>query len=197
MSERIVVSARVEPALSERVWLSGNAAGDTNRSATVCRLVELGLDAEARGERTLAGGPGTHRRNGGAAQRQAAATVRTGTARHAALGFFVDAAAAGATADEVAEALEDRWPLNTVARRVTDLLQAGLIIPVRFHRSEPVERAEAAFALAGVWGNRGLQRGERRLPDGTIGRRTRAKATATVYAVTMTGLNAYNGKATP
>ena len=91
--------------------------------------------------------------------------------------MFVDAAAGGATADEVAAALEDRWPLNTVARRVTDLLQAGLIASVPF-------------------GNGALRNGERELPDGTIGRTTRAKATATVYAVTMTGLNAYNGKAT-
>ncbi len=42
-TDRVPMSARVEPAFRERVLAAGRRAGDPDQSATVRRLLELGL----------------------------------------------------------------------------------------------------------------------------------------------------------
>lgn len=81
---------------------------------------------------------GTTRRHDRSTSRKAAADTapRTGTGRRRALEVIVRAGLAGATTDEVVAMLERLHPgqriaVNGVARRVTDLLEAGAIEEAR------------------------------------------------------------------
>lgn len=187
--EKVPLSARVDPELRDRVLEAGGRAGDPDASTTIRRLLELGLEAQERAGKALEPAAGAHRKRGRDAQRNAAAatTPRTGTARHAALELIVNAGPAGMTADAVAAALEARYPLNTVARRVTDLLQAGLITEATCEQAEGSDRP---YVVAGAWGARPCHADEVTFADGGVGRSTRTGTAATVYAVTTAGLAA-------
>lgn len=82
----------------------------------------------------LVAAPGAARRNDPATSKAAALDVapRAGTRRARALRAIADAGWRGATTDEVVAALERqagrRLAVNGIARRVTDLVQAGAIV---------------------------------------------------------------------
>jgi hypothetical protein len=114
--------------------------------------------------------PGSRHRDAGNTERAAALKVaaRAGTQRRLALEAFEAAGDHGLTADEVAVKLAPR-PLHSLARRVTDLLQGGLIEP------HPHESEEWRGVVPAT-------------------RRTRAGAQATVYRITGAGLLALTTK---
>lgn len=115
---------------------------------------------------------GAHRRHGTPTEIAAALKVapRIGSQRRMVLELYEAAAARGLTADEVCASLP-RYPVNGLARRVTDLRQGGLVAP----------RA--------VYGRSALAPDEDILTDlpATVVRTTRAGAHATVYAITRHG----------
>jgi hypothetical protein len=96
----VVVSARVAPALRDAINNARRPGEDA--SAALRRLVELGLDAQARAAEAL-DGPGTARKRGTPTEVAAAlkVTPRAGSQRARALEAFADAGARGLTADEV------------------------------------------------------------------------------------------------
>lgn len=115
------------------------------------------LDANGRG--------GSHHRGAGQTEVRAALKQagRAGGQRRRALECFEAAGERGLTADEVAVKLAPA-PLHSLARRVTDLLQGGLIEPVAKH------------------------------PDGIWTRLTRAGAQANVYRISGAGVLALTAK---
>lgn len=182
--DQVTIFARV-PALLRAQVEAATRPGET-QSDTVRRLVAEGLDAERRAHETMAG-PGTHRRNDKPTARRAAweVTPRAGTQRAKALGHFRTAGARGLTPDEVC-ALMPEGAINGIARRVTDLLQGGLIEPATWHEPEPGR----PYISAGVWRNRGTGPYEEPIdgPGSQITRPTRHGAKAGVYVITATGL---------
>lgn len=210
--EDATVAARVPTSLRQDLEAVRDLVGDPDLSVTMRRLLRAGADVELkRGGRidlerlqadlatTPAGGlfgprPGARRKRGRATSEQAAADVapRSGSQRRRALEVLAHRAAHGATADEVIAELERqavargvRPPaVNGVARRVTDLLQAGAIEPVRFDRVDRV---------VGPGFDRPVAPGELVIPGyAELTRRTRNGAQATVYAITAKGLEWLN-----
>lgn len=127
---------------------------------------------------------GTTRRHDRGTTKRAAeyAAPRTGTGRRRAL-VIIASRPNGATTDEVLEALErraagrgERPPAqNSVARRVTDLLEAGAI-----------EEATEVYAPESFSDGRTIARASD-LPRRTVTRPTRHGAAATVWTVTAKG----------
>lgn len=183
----VTLSARVPATL--RAGVAAAALEGEDQSATVRRLLTLGLDAQRRAAEALAAPrakrtPATPTETA-AANRKA---PRPGTARHLALRYFVRRHERGATADEV-HALLMPAPQNSIARRVTDLLEGGMIEPVRW--TESIDGAGHPFARAGRYGTRYLGPDEDRLGD-VVARKTRAGSLATVYVLTAAGQAAYD-----
>jgi hypothetical protein len=109
------------------------------------RVRDVGADLLTNGRR------GAHRRRPTPTEEAAALAQigRAGTARRLALEAFERASTRGLTADEVVVELLPR-PHNGTARRVTDLLQGGLI-EVRMSAGKVVERNTRAGSRATVY----------------------------------------------
>jgi hypothetical protein len=132
-------------------------------------LLEVDVDAASPDQLRQAaalledGQPGTARKHDRPTAKRAASTVagRAGTQRRRALELFEVVGARGLTTDEVCAELDD-CPVNGVARRVTDLLQGGLIEEVyaaggrvagegRAMHGDPVMRKTRHGSFAQVW----------------------------------------------
>ena len=176
----VPIAARVPEDLKEAARAAA-AAGQWEDLSTIVRL-GLGLAlklGQAEATRALArleageellGAPATSHRIGLPAERTAAARAsRTaGAARLEVLRLAEAAGGNGITADEVVRELGHRWAVNGLPRRVTDLYQAGALMPARSHH------------------------------DGAIlHRATRTGTPATVYVVTETGRAAIAAGAAP
>lgn len=166
------VAARVPTDLREELEAIA-ARENVELSIVVRRALRRYADEEAgrvpRRPSLLDGGTGARRRNATATEAAAALKTapRVGTARFRALADFELAGHRGRTADEVCHALEPA-PVNGTARRVTDLLQGGLIRPLEdFPDGVPIEG-----------GRRGAE---------LVTRPTRNGALAQVYVITPAG----------
>lgn len=176
------VAARVP--LDLRTDLEAVVQRDREPDLTAVLRKALRRYADERLGRAPAGAGGLFAPAQGAARRrdrststQAALDVapRTGSQRRRALEVIAAMGINGATADEVIRALEQtgqRIAVNGVARRVTDLLQAGAIEPAPFIHDDGT--------------------------PGVIARRTRNGSHATVYVITAKGTawlqEAHNGR---
>lgn len=185
--DQVTISARVSARLRDQVTAATRP--NENQSDTVRRLVSLGLDAERQAHEAMAAG-GVARNNDPPTARRAAweSTPRAGSQRAIALQHFQNAGAKGLTADDVC-ALMPQAAVNGLARRVTDLLQGGLIEPAIY-----VQGAEhgRTYILAGLWGARGALKTEGPSLDdvssSTATRLTRHKSRANIYVITQAGL---------
>lgn len=177
------VAARVHVDLRADVERAVVVNGDADLSVLVRRALRNEADrilgnGPAGANGLFAPGPGAARRNDPATAKAAAAAVapRRGSQRHRALELIAAAGDDGMTADEVIRELEriaERGgyygpAVNGVARRVTDLLQAGAIA---------AKRDESVDADGGHW-HYGYP---------AVTRLTRHGAQATVYVATEKG----------
>jgi hypothetical protein len=185
-----VLSAKVPLDLRQSVEALAQREGHGEVSIIIrraCReLVDRELARQAGGN--LLDGPGTARRRAVGPEAQAALRVasRAGTARRLALEEFERVGASGLTADEVWHLLRPH-PQNSIARRVTDLLQGGLVAELEW----PAETSDLIYTPAGA--RRRAHRHEERIdtPNGPgVGRLTAAGSIATVYAITPAGARA-------
>lgn len=171
-TQHVTVSAKIRPDQRAQLDAIAKSAGHGQISHLIRAAIEDFLSSE-NGQESLEG-TGTARRLAKEAERMAALKVapRVGSQRHAALTIFIERGAVGATADEVYRTLQARGfacKENGMARRVTDLLQGGMI------RLQDVTSERT---------------GDRRELDGTITRATPTGSRATVYVVTGAGMRA-------
>lgn len=159
-----------------RGYADASLGRDTDAAAGYRAILDLAA-ASIPGRGLFGAAQGAARRRDRSTSTQAAIDVapRTGSQRRRALAIIAAAGDKGATADEVIEVLQAaargagvRGPaVNGVARRVTDLLQAGAIAPVL------IEETRSSLA------------------DGTarqeLTRPTRNGSAATVYRITSKG----------
>lgn len=180
------IAARVPATLKAKV-LAAARGGNVDASVVIREALDAYLTPGARGPSRsaaiaagiLRGGQGAARRNATATERAAALAVapRVGSQRFRALTCFAYAGAKGLTADEVVVKLAPA-PHNGVARRVTDLLQGGLI-------TERTADTAAERAELGAHDDRLVDDHSR---DATpVVRTTRAGAHAQVYIITPAG----------
>lgn len=145
------IAARVPAGLKARLRDAASARG-VDASVVIREAVEAYL-APADPTGVLRGGQGAARRDARPTARAAALAVapRVGSQRYRALTKFMGAGDDGLTTDEVCVAIPE-LPVNGLARRVTDLLQAGFIRPAAYvGTSSPVTRTTRAGAQAQVW----------------------------------------------
>lgn len=166
MTDTATISARVPVDL--RADLEELARRDGNLELTPIIRAALRQYADARLRPTAAAGglfdngqAGAYRKRGRSTERTAAEWVapRIGTVRARVLKLYADAGDHGLTADDViqhldavARRLRQKAPaVNGTARRVTDLLQAGMIEPALDEDGHERVRLTAHRTPATVW----------------------------------------------
>lgn len=183
------ISARVTPALRDEIDRSRQ--GTETQSDTIRRLLRLALDTERQSNATMTSG-GVARNTDPLTAKRAAweVTPRAGSQRAKALAEFAVARSLGLTADDVCR-LMPGTPLNSLSRRVTDLLQGGLIEHATYHRRYPDD-----IVIAGTYGPRPPASDEApadpQAPISHLTRKTRNGSPANVYVITPAGTNVHH-----
>lgn len=184
-----VLSAKVPLDLRQDFELLAQRGGHGDLSIPVRAALREYADARLRpAPSLLSGGTGARRTRATATEAAAALKVaaKVGTQRRRALEAYERVGEIGLTADEVASVTGAR--LNSVSRRVSDLVQGGLVAQL-----EPVTEDHAAGTLTYVGlpgGARRAFRAEEEVTGDVITRETTGGARATVYAITAAGARA-------